>query len=367
MESRSSRQMAELLDLVAELQRRKGYVVGPHGSAVEWLIGECRLDRRTAQERVRVAQRLADWRRVWQALAKGLLSYSQVRAITRADASENEEELLQLALGMTGAELERHVKQMRSSPSADPEVARAAHNRRTLKWFPWRDDGSISFYGRLPAEEGQLFVEAVETAAAALVGDPAGNFVDVETGEILDQRPPIGALRADALAEIMRSGAPRMTLVLHADTAALADAADERRGEVCFLEDGAAIPSELARRLVCDCDIRLADKLNLGRTQRVISLGQRRALEHRDGRVCAMPGCTRTHGLDGHHLKAWIHGGTTDLDNLVLLCREHHRRVHEGGWQLSREPGGEVIIRTGDGREIRHLPARASPQVAVAA
>ena len=359
LEFRERSRMAEWLALIAELDRRGG--VGPRfkGTA-EWLAFECRLTPRTARDHVRVARRLAQWPRIADAFGDGLISYAQVRALTRAGADEDEDDLLRVARTSTGAELERHVRQLRSAPSADIAVAREAHNRRTLKWFWNDDDGTLRFFGRLPAADGQALVEAVDTAAHALSGDQ-GNFVDVETGEVLEQRAPLGALRADALAEICRSGAPRTQLVLHADPAALAAAAQDE-GEVCFLRDGPAIPSEVARRLTCECDINLPGHLDKGRDARIGTAAQRRALERRDGRVCAMPGCDRTHGLQIHHLTHWVHGGPTDLHNLALFCTHHHPLLHEHGWSARRTRGGALAVHTPDGHEIHALPARASPE-----
>jgi hypothetical protein len=80
--------------------------------------------------------------------------------------------------------------------------------------------------------------------------------------------------------------------------------------------------------------------LDLGRTTRVVSPAQRTALSVRDG-GCVVPGCDRPLGwCEAHHLWHWLDGGPTDLDNLALLCRAHHRAVHEGGWQLTRGPAG---------------------------
>ena len=78
--------------------------------------------------------------------------------------------------------------------------------------------------------------------------------------------------------------------------------------------------------------------LDLGRSSRVIQPGQRRALAVRDG-GCVFPDCTRPLAwCEGHHLWHWLDGGPTDLLNLALLCRTHHRAVHEGGWRLQRGP-----------------------------
>ena len=60
----------------------------------------------------------------------------------------------------------------------------------------------------------------------------------------------------------------------------------------------------------------------------------RRALAVRDGR-CQFPGCERHRFVDAHHIVHWARGGPTSLDNLVLLCRHHHRLVHEGGYSVS--------------------------------
>jgi HNH endonuclease len=62
----------------------------------------------------------------------------------------------------------------------------------------------------------------------------------------------------------------------------------------------------------------------------------------RDG-GCAVPGCDRPLAwCEAHHLRHWLHGGATDLANLVLLCRAHHRAVHEGGWRLHRRRDGAL-------------------------
>jgi hypothetical protein len=80
--------------------------------------------------------------------------------------------------------------------------------------------------------------------------------------------------------------------------------------------------------------------LEVGRATRVVQPAQRMALAVRDG-GCVFPDCDRPLAwCDAHHLQHWVHGGPSDLDNLALLCRAHHRAVHEGGWQLARGPDG---------------------------
>ena len=81
--------------------------------------------------------------------------------------------------------------------------------------------------------------------------------------------------------------------------------------------------------------------LDVGRASRVITPAQRSALAVRDG-GCVLPDCPRPPSwCEGHHLWHWADGGPTDLANLALVCRAHHRAVHEGGWQLTRGPDGQ--------------------------
>ncbi|MGH9215958.1 MAG: DUF222 domain-containing protein, partial [Acidimicrobiales bacterium] len=104
----------------------------------------------------------------------------------------------------------------------------------------------------------------------------------------------------------------------------------------CQLHDGAAIGTETARRLCCDARIQPlihsgGQPLNVGRSRRLVNRAQRRALRFRDGPGCGFPGCAARH-VDAHHLVPWENGGATDIANLVLLCRHHHRLLHEGGY-----------------------------------
>ena len=82
--------------------------------------------------------------------------------------------------------------------------------------------------------------------------------------------------------------------------------------------------------------------LEVGRTSRVVTAAQRAALAVRDG-GCVLAGCDRPPAwCEAHHLRHWLHGGPTDLANLALVCRAHHRAVHEGGWRLTRDPDGRL-------------------------
>ena len=112
---------------------------------------------------------------------------------------------------------------------------------------------------------------------------------------------------------------------------------------------GRPVPVVTALRLACDSALTAiaaddsGEPLDAGRTVRTVPPAIRRALVVRD-RGCRFPGCDRpADWTDGHHLQHWAHGGETKLRNLVLLCRRHHRRVHEGGWHVAWGQRGELV------------------------
>jgi len=94
--------------------------------------------------------------------------------------------------------------------------------------------------------------------------------------------------------------------------------------------------------------------VEVGARTRTIPPTLRRALHHRD-KGCRFPGCGRPFG-EGHHIKHWARGGPTTLSNLAMLCRRHHRAVHEEGFQVERQPNGELCFRRPDGRLLPDVP-----------
>jgi hypothetical protein len=120
------------------------------------------------------------------------------------------------------------------------------------------------------------------------------------------------------------------------------------------------VPAETLQRYACDSAIvritgqgELEHELN--HASRTLPASTRRALESRD-RHCVFPGCTRPIvWCDGHHLVWWTRGGATALPNLALLCRPHHRLVHEEGWNLERTKDGNWKARP----PLRRVPPNA--------
>jgi hypothetical protein len=136
---------------------------------------------------------------------------------------------------------------------------------------------------------------------------------------------------------------PHLSLIVESSTLA-----KQPGSPAAELEWGEPIPAETARRLACDAAITPivrgseSDQPRADRTTRTISGSQRKALAVRD-RGCRFPGCDRPPGwTDAHHIHHWADGGNHQMPNLVLLCRRHHRMVHEEGWRVVWAQSGKL-------------------------
>jgi 5-methylcytosine-specific restriction endonuclease McrA len=225
----------------------------------------------------------------------------------------------------------------------------------------------VTVRGRLTPEVGALLVQALAAARETLYQQARGQTADAGPGDVPAETPTLAQQQADALALLAETalhhgldpGAPgeRYQVVVHVDAPALAD--PEQPGQ-SVLEDGAHVSAETSRRLACDASRVVMHHDGEGRVvevaarTRTIPPALRRALQHRD-RGCRFPGCGVRFG-QGHHLRHWAQGGPTTLSNLALLCRRHHRAVHEEGYRLDRQPDGELRFRRPDGRLLPEVP-----------
>ncbi len=176
----------------------------------------------------------------------------------------------------------------------------------------------------LEPDEADLILRAVERAREVQAEQP--EQAAQAAGVSSETRWPSRADGAVELAESFLTGHPvkgtggeRFQVMVHLEQEVLG--AD---GEwAATLDDGTRVSAETLRRVACDCGLVAVggdgESLNIGRRTRSIPPALRRALMLRD-RGCAFPGCTHTSFLHGHHVKHWLHGGETRLDNLALLC-----------------------------------------------
>jgi hypothetical protein len=347
------------LTLIAEFDRRQGWADGSLHSCAHWLNFKVGLNMGAAREKVRVAHALAGVPKIAAAMARGELSYSKVRALTRVASAATEESLLMIALHGTAYHVETTVRYFRRALDAE-ELSREAQQQASRTVDYWYDnDGSLVLKARLPALAGAMLVKALEAAKTAV---PAST-VNVNLAE--EHRLSYQARRADALARVAESylererdassgsTADRYQVVVHVDAETLKDHTAGR----CHVEHGPSLPAETVRRLTCDASlVRIVETeegkpLDVGRKTRTIPPAIRRALNSRDP-GCCFPGCTYRRYLDAHHIEHWADGGETKLSNLVNLCRTHHRLVHEGGIAVEARAGGGWRFVRPDGREF---------------
>src|SRR5436309_5244720 len=350
---------ARLLDLIREFDVREGWNTGfrPCAAWLSWRVG---LDPGAARERVRVARALETLPRLAQALARGELSYAKVRALTRVATPETEERLLAVGRAGTADHVERIVRGWRRVDRiAEARAEARRHQSRALHVYQ-DEDGMVTIRGRLAPEVGAVLVQALAAAREAL-----------HQGDVSAEPPTMAQQQADALALVAETafhhgidpGAPgeRYQVVVHVDAPALAD--PDQPGQ-SVLEDGTHVSAETSQRLACDASrvvMRHAPDgqvVEVGARTRTIPPAIRRVLHHRD-RGCRFPGCGLPFG-QGHHIRHWAQGGPTTLSNLALLCRRHHRAVHEEGYQVDRQSDGELRFRRPDGRLLPEVPPPAA-------
>ena len=349
-----------LLVRIREFDEKSGWNTG-FRSCAHWLNWRTGLDLGAAREKVRVAKSLGELPLLSDSMRCGELSYSKVRALTRVATPENEAELLEFARVGTAAHVEKLVRAWRRVDRQD-EVHRENLRHASRYLEATADyDGMIVLRARLDPEVGAALLKALEAAEQVLYDR------ERETKDERGDGVPVRQRRADALGLVAESAlaggidkctrAERLQVVVHVDEEVLAD---PQAPGVSMLEDGTDVSAETSRRLACDAGkvIMKHDSegniLDVGRRTRTIPTPIRRALTARD-EGCQFPGCGLKH-CEAHHLKHWADGGKTSLDNLVLLCRRHHRAVHEEGYRIEHTTDGELRFFRPQGWEIPSVP-----------
>ena len=296
------------------------------------------------------------------AAGAGRISVGLLDRATAVATAATDERLAEVCDLVTPAQALRTLATFRrvadANDVADPQPESPDSDRTWLrKW--WDDSHRLHVDGCLNAVDGAVFETAL--AAATAMGER-------DTGDATARVAPVEALTrmSDLMLDDARaSGLTRdgthfaVEVTLDADTGAC------RYGTV-HLSDAEA--GEVA----CDCRLHQlihhgGVALNVGRDVRTAPRALRRALRLRDG-GCAFPGCGQTRFVHAHHIDYWEHGGRTDLDNLVLLCRRHHRLLHHGSYTCAMgpdrrprfaDPNGRNVVPT-DGEEppvVSPLPA----------
>jgi len=385
------------LKLIAEFDRRQAWEGYGIRSCAHWLNWKCGIAMTAAREKVRTARALAGLPQINKAFQKGELSYSKVRAMSRVATEENEDYLLNIAEYGTAQHMEVLVKAFRTvsriekfdiTAVNDANLGTSEEKKELNLQQRQQEDRSVSCYqdddgmwiikAKLPAEEGGLIAKALKELGDRLADSKSdrGNItnetpqnsakgVSAETFSLDKNEERISCIqrRADALVAIAEhylanptieslKGAERCQLVLHVRAGSLNQGSDTDLGASL---DGRWLIPNAARRMACDAGLLVVEEdevgnvLNIGRRSRIIPPAMSRALAIRDG-GCQFPGCCEHNYVEGHHIKHWADGGDTKLDNLVTLCRYHHRELHKGSFFLSLKP---EVVKSTDSKAIR--------------
>jgi hypothetical protein len=361
---------AAQLHLIREIDGR-GLPVAQHASGTAvWLREHLRISIHTAKRVVDLAQAVDERPALDAALTAGAVNAEQaaiVAAAVRDLPADLGQELVDraeaLLIGQAG-QFEPGILRkagQRILVHVAPEIADAA-DAATLQRMEARAQQGRAFHLTRHGDGRVRLTGWLDEAGAATV-NAALDPLCAPRHDHDEPRTP-AQRRADALVEVCElaarteqlpdNGGQRPQVVVTVPF----DLLDQQLG-IGVLDTGGQLSPTQVRRLACDAQLIPAvlggdgQVLDLGRSRRLITGALRRALEVRD-RGCAFPGCDRPpRWCEGHHIRAWVDGGPTALDNSVLLCGYHHRIVHRGHW----------IVRLGaDGLPEFVPPAYVDPQ-----
>ena len=341
---------AERLRRLADLERRRVFARDGFLSIGAWLMARCRLAPGASQEQVRTARALEAMPRTARGLEAGEISLSGARMLAQAQAldpeafARSEATLVEAARSCSMRDLQRVVAHWRRLAEQERSGHDELYERRRLH-------ASVTFQGMVRVD-GDLDPENGETLLTAL-----GAVLDAEgharTEE--DTRSP-AQRRADALGEICRQWldrSDRPTVAGERPHVSVTVPLETLKGTgIGELDHTGATDHATVARLACDASITRivlspnSEPLDVGRRTRVVSPAMRRALIVRD-RHCRFPGCDRPPAwCDAHHVVPWAKGGPTALWDLILLCRRHHRLIHDhGGFTVELVEGRPVFGR----------------------
>jgi hypothetical protein len=338
-----SRVQAEGLRRLRRFDVGEGYASSGALSAKAWLRWQCNLTGNAAKEQVVISRKMAALPRVEQAFAKGDFSYRHVSLIVETASQlgdkfdpQAENILVDVAREQDPWRLKTAIWHLRHclEPDGVLREANEANDRRFLH-LSQTFDGIFRLDGQFDAEGGAV----LRTALDAVMGPRQAGDDRMHSERCADAAVELARRQLDG-GQLPEVGGQKPHLAVSVDLATLSKQPGSMAAE---LEWSMPIPAETARRLACDAAITPIIDGEADHTSRVIPGPLRRTLAARD-KGCRFPGCERPPGwTDVHHLKHWADGGPRTLDNLVLLCRRHHRLVHEEGWTLELLQDRELV------------------------
>jgi hypothetical protein len=359
--------------------------VGVH-SPHQWLMWKASLSRQAASAVINLAKRSTELAATARALCEGWISLETAGLIARYVPAEYEASVLEVASVLTVRQLRRSVSRYHfdfEHPRPAPDGAAPGSSNDTVDG----GSGPVGMQGgRLVRPSGEPVEERSEISMGSTDGgqwrasinlppDLGATFeaaLNARRHELYrraeeeldpnDPRPRITLV--DALMSIMEGSLRESDAAMPGTDRYLVHAhlvAAPGGGNALDLHLGATLPHHLRRLYMCDGKIRPVLETdgipaNVGRNQRIVSRRLRRLIEHRDG-GCSVPGCGRVRGLEVHHVVHWEDGGLTTTDNLLTLCRRHHRMHHLGQLQIHGNADGPRHTPSG----VRFADSRGRP------
>ena len=338
-----SRLAAVKAERLAALARRDG-----EARAADVLRNDVGQSRGSAKREVRLAGQLAKVPQTAGALAEGAITPQHARLIAEAaeqaspTAPIDEGELLAAAgrepADLFGRTVREHLNERSGDDLEERRKRQRVQRRLTIKQ---QTDGMFELFGRFDPVSGSRIETAISAAA-----DKLWRAEDPEDRRTPQQRmaDALEMLVADSVGDDNAKGAaPGVDLLVIVDYDTLAGQLANPR-----LADGTPLSAAELLRLACDAKILPAifdqegQPLWLGRGRRHASAAQRTALVARDGGCI---GCGASpNWCQVHHIRHWKHGGTTDIDNMCLLCSYCHHQVHDNGAQVVSRPDGRFTL-----------------------
>jgi hypothetical protein len=259
-------------------------------------------------------------------------------------------------------DLRRHLDELWASIAEETELfdELGEQSLQRLELTP-QGNGMWALEGTLTDTTGRLLDKYLKTACPPPRQED--QEVDPETGEGL--LPAHANRNAEALHQLLAGyGSSPQAATRHGHTATLDLTVDietlqgKDTGRQPLLE-GDPISVARARLLACEGVIipsvfnyATGEAVELGRALRLPNAALRRKLELEQPEGCAWHGCDRPVAwTEAHHIQHWADGGPTTAENLILLCRFHHGRIHTTGWSVEKTGPGQAIITHHDGHE----------------
>jgi hypothetical protein len=323
--------------LAAQFAATDDYDEQGYASPIDWIRFNCRVTSNVAADLIAVGKNLERLPESVQAVSHGEIGFAHVKAMARtanAVGTKFEEAvLLEKARENSPGRFYyicNHYRHAADRKGFESEQAELVENR--MLWVSKSDDGSVQLTGFFDPAGGGTILTKLERLARKSGAD------DDRTRE---------KRFGDALVELASGGGSQAQIQITSSIETLLGLAGAPAADMEF---SLPISSTTVERLACDSSIAriLLDSeslvIDVGRSKRVVTEPSRRALTARDGHCLWPRGCDRPASrCSAHHLVHWIRGGSTDLDNMILLCHRHHWMVHEGNWQIVRGDDGRIL------------------------